>query len=372
MFNKEGVPFFIIIFPFLSVMFLSFFTVSYYQKVSLESVASLQQISSDSTLSLTQRDNYRLHVKEDEEKKFTSFIVVMTLSVITFMSLFTLLMNRIVKDIIQKYKTDVKEREDSLQELNHTLEAKVAKGIFEGKEKDKAILRESRLARLGSMISMIAHQWRQPLSELSGILMEMEMATKFNRLSPEKITKSLERSNERIEYMSGTIEDFRNFYKPDKVKSEFLMSDACQKALNLASAALKNASVSVTLNVKQEHPLLGYPSEFSQAILNLLSNAKDVLVERAKKHPTISIIINASHTHHLLSIKDNGGGIDEKAMDHIFDPYYSSKDASKGTGLGLYITQLIVQENMGGKLSVSNDHEGAVFTIAFERRKDNG
>ena len=367
MFNKEGVPFFIIIFPFLSVMFLSFFTVSYYQKVSLESIAELREISTNPALSLEQRETYRLHVKADEEKKFTRFIVIMTLTVITSMSLFTVLMNHIVKLIIEKYKTDVKEREDSLQELNHTLEAKVAQGIFEGKEKDKAILRESRLARLGSMISMIAHQWRQPLSELSGILMEMEIATKFNRLSPEKITRSLARSNERIEYMSGTIEDFRNFYKPDKVKSEFLVSEACQKALNLASAALKHASIAVTLNVKQEYPLLGYPSEFSQAILNLLSNAKDVLIERKIPHPSISIIINASSTHHILIVKDNGGGIDEKAMDHIFDPYYSSKDASKGTGLGLYITQLIVEENMGGVLKVTNDHEGAIFTITFTR-----
>ena len=368
MFNKEGLPFFIIIIPFFSLIFLSFFSVSYYMKVSEKSLIQTQNILYQPTLSLEEKQKALLQEKISEKEEFTHFLITATLTILLFMVLFSFLMTNIVNDIIKKYKQKVRDKELSLKELNRTLATKVAKGIAEGKEKDKAILRESRLARLGSMLSMIAHQWRQPLSELSGLLMELEMATKFKRLSDDKLLSSIGRSNDVIEYMSNTIDDFRNFYKPDKTKTLFSLSDACYKAFNLADAALKNAAITPKVDIRQENDFFGYPSEFSQAILNLLSNAKDVLVERAIKNPFIALTIDANPTHSIIIIQDNGGGIDEQSMEHIFDPYYSTKDATKGTGLGLYIAKTIIEQNMGGKMHVANDADGAVFTLLFERQ----
>ncbi len=138
------------------------------------------------------------------------------------MILFTLLMVTIINDIIRKYIKQVLNKEEKLESLNKNLAVKVQQGIEEAKEKDKAILRQSKLARLGGMISMIAHQWRQPLTELSGVLMELETATRFKKVNEEHILNSIERSDKLIDFMSSTIDDFRNFYKPDKKKEMFL------------------------------------------------------------------------------------------------------------------------------------------------------
>jgi signal transduction histidine kinase len=217
---------------------------------------------------------------------------------------------------------------------------------------------------------MIAHQWRQPLSELSGILMELEMATKFKKVTDEKLYKSIERSNKRIEYMSSTIDDFRNFYKPDKIKEWFSLAKSCEKALSLINASLKNAGIKTIVDLKDDVLYFGFPSEFAQAILNILSNAKDVLVERKIEEPIINLTLKTDENSISISIKDNGGGIKEEDIDKIFDPYFSTKDTSKGTGLGLYIVQMIIEKNIGAKLLVSNDATGALFSIVLQRQNN--
>jgi signal transduction histidine kinase len=267
--------------------------------------------------------------------------------------------------VVKKYKLEVKNREDELKSLNDTLSSKVEDGIEEGKQKDKKILEQAKLARIGSLISMIAHQWRQPLSELSGILMELEMATRFKKADEKHVLKAITKSNTMIDFMSSTIDDFRNFYKPDKTKEEFLVSNSCQKAINIIDAALKNCNVKLNINIKNDKKIYGYPTEFSQVILNIISNAQDILLEKTIKNPRIDIEIDSKGILSIITIKDNAGGISEKNQELIFDPYYSTKDSSKGTGLGLYISKLIIERNMGGELSVYNDEEGAVFKIVI-------
>jgi signal transduction histidine kinase len=269
----------------------------------------------------------------------------------------------IVRDVIKIYKHEVQDKEDKLKSLNDTLFIKVEYGIEEGKQKDKKILEQAKLARIGSMISMIAHQWRQPLSELSGILMELETATRFKKVDENHILTAIEKSDKMIQFMSNTIDDFRNFYKPDKTKEEFLVSTSCQNAINIINATLKNFNIELNVNIGNDKKIYGYPTEFSQVILNILSNAKDVLVEKKTKNPRIDMEINSKGVLSIITIKDNAGGITNKNQELIFDPYFSTKDSSKGTGLGLYISKLIVERNMGGELSVYNDEEGAVFKI---------
>lgn len=374
MFNKEGIPFFIIIIPFLSIVFVAFFALSYYLKLADENFEhDLQeykthyfQQANASVEKFTQIAQKKRHQLLKRQGEYVRFMTILTGCILLFMALFTILMTTIINDIVKKYIGQVEEEEKKLQDLNATLSTKVRLGIEEGKRKDKAILRQSRLARMGSMISMIAHQWRQPLSELSGVLMELETATRFKKVTPDHILNSIERSDKTIEFMSNTIDDFRNFYKPDKTKEVFWVQDSCQSAINLINATVKNLNINLKFDIKEDKQIFGYPTEYSQVVLNILSNAKDVLMEKRVKNACIHMSVDVQDGLSVVTIKDNAGGIKEKHFDLLFDPYFSTKDASRGTGLGLYISKLIIEENMGGELSVHNDDEGAVFQIILE------
>ncbi len=373
MFNKDGIPFFTILIPFFSIIFIVFFTVSYYLKLSSENLQidllEYKQIYS-STNNMAKKDideiiKKKIIVNNHREDKFKDFMFVLTISILIFMALFSFLMISIISDVVKKYKLQVHIKEEKLQVLNKSLAYKVEEGIEEGKRKDKAILQQSKLARMGSMISMIAHQWRQPLTELSGVLMELETATRFDKVNKKHILNSIERSDKMIEFMSNTIDDFRNFYKPDKKKENFFILKECKKAINLVNAALDDRSIELIVNVEDDREIFGYPNEFSQVILNLISNARDILVERCLLKPKIELTISSLGGLSIIEVKDNAGGIKEEYFDLIFDPYFSTKDSSKGTGLGLYISKLIIEKNMGGELKVKNDEEGAVFKIVL-------
>ena len=163
--------------------------------------------------------------------------------------------------------------------------------------------------------------------------------------------------------MSNTIDDFRNFYKPDKKKENFDVLDACKKAINLVNASLDESKVVLELDVIYNREINGYPTEFAQVILNLISNAKDILIERKIPNPKIKLTIDFHGSLCIIKVSDNAGGLKEENYDLIFDPYFTTKHSSKGTGLGLYISKLIIERNMGGELSVKNDEDGAVFKI---------
>jgi signal transduction histidine kinase len=370
MFNKEGIPFFVIVIPFLSIFLISFLAISYNQKLSNNSFELNMKEYKELYLQNNEQNNkFDLYIKNkiDENKirnnDFSNFMLAVTSVVTLFMAFFSYIMILITKDVVKKYKNEVEQREEELHSLNENLSMKVQNGIDEGKQKDKKILEQAKLARIGSMISMIAHQWRQPLTELSGILMELETATRFKKVNEKHILGAIERSDKMIQFMSNTIDDFRNFYRPDKVKEEFLVSNSCKNAINIIGATLKNFNIKLNVNVANDKKIYGYPTEFSQVILNILSNAADILVEKSIKNPQIDLNIDTKGILSIITIKDNAGGIAQKNQELIFDPYFSTKDSSKGTGLGLYISKLIVERNMGGELSVYNDDKGAVFKI---------
>ena len=369
MFNKEGIPFFVIMIPFLSIIFIAFFGISYYIKVTDENFE--KDLREYRIIYLKNNpnapfDSIELEKREElslRKEKFIEFTITLITTTLIFMIFFKILIGSVINDIIKKYVRQVQYREKELEELNANLANEVQEGIKEAKEKDKAILRQGKLARLGSMISMIAHQWRQPLTELSGVLMELETATRFKKVNDEHILNSIERSDKLIEFMSNTIDDFRNFYKPDKSKESFFIEDSCRRAYGIINATLKNLRIEFILDVKKPREAFGYPMDFSQVVLNILGNAKDILVERKIQNPKIFLTITSDKNKSIITIKDNAGGINPKYFDTLFDPYFSTKDS--GTGLGLYISKHIIEKNMDGELSVKNDEDGAVFTIVL-------
>lgn len=278
--------------------------------------------------------------------------------------LISFVMSKKITEVFRKYKENVKKKELLLEDMNKNLENKVKVAIVEAK--DRAMLHQSRLARMGTMLSMIAHQWRQPLSEVAGILMELETASKFKKADDAMIQESVKESNRLIQFMSYTIDDFRNFFKPDKKKVYFYIEDSCFEAISLIAASIKSNNIKLNTNIKCNYEIYGYKGEFAQVLLNLMSNAKDILIQRDIENPWIDLEVDYMDGYSIVTVTDNANGVEEEHLEQIFEPYFTTKSSSNGTGLGLYMSKMIIEKNMGGELSVENTKDGACFKVKIK------
>ncbi|MEA3387642.1 MAG: CBS domain-containing protein, partial [Patescibacteria group bacterium] len=242
--------------------------------------------------------------------------------------------------------------------LNTILKEKVDKEIKNNKKQQLLMLHQSRLAQMGEMISMIAHQWRQPLNSLS--MLNQSILLKYNRkkLDDKFVEYFKINSNKQIQGMSKTIDDFRDFFKPEKEKVEFVINDVINDTLEMLKPIFIQNKIEIVFDTNQNFTTIGYPNELGQAILNIVNNGKDALVENDVEAKKIEINIEQIENEIVLKTSDNAGGIPQDIIDKIFDPYFSTKEERNGTGLGLYMTKIIIEEHMGGILSVSNDNDG--------------
>lgn len=246
------------------------------------------------------------------------------------------------------------------------LEMRIQEEIGRRTDQEKLLIQQSKLAAMGNMIGNIAHQWRQPLGELNAILMNIETRYKFKAFDENFIESSVIKCNKITTHMSNTINDFQNFFKPSKTKEVFNVVEACKKASSILMSSLKHHSVDFQCDYDKETEVFGYPNEFSQAFLNILSNAKDVLIQREIKSPFIKVSITSGKQYVLIKVQDNGEGIDEKNLERIFEPYFTTKHAKQGTGIGLYMSKMIIEDNMQGYLNAENIDKGACFTIKLK------
>ena len=255
------------------------------------------------------------------------------------------------------------------------------------KEKDQHMLKQSRLAQMGEMLAMIAHQWRQPLGAITATTSDMEVKLFQRRLydlsSPqgqqdmEKYSiESLHNINALINYLSKTIDDFSNFFKIDQAKNTFKLHELMEKTLNLSNHLLRSKGIEVIKNYDLElNEINNFETEIMQVLLNILHNAVDVLVDNHVKDGKIELTIKKNtQGNQSVLIKDNGGGIPINIIEKIFDPYFSTKDKN-GTGLGLYMSKMIIEEHCHGNLSVENlslknSEKGTCFTIEFFNKVD--
>ncbi len=250
-----------------------------------------------------------------------------------------------------------------MNQMIDSLENKIQKEIKQRTNQEKLMMQQSKLAAMGEMIGNIAHQWRQPISEINAVLMELETITRYDNLKKEHLLENIRICNEITEHMSTTISDFQNFFKPTKKKEDFSVLSACKKALSIINASLTNNKINLILDIEKDNIINGYSSEFSHAVLNIISNAKDALVLRKIKNPEIKISIKVGKTFTVIKIMDNAGGIQLKDIDTIFEPYFTTKHAKQGTGIGLYMTKMIIENNMEGFVNAKNVKNGALFTI---------
>lgn len=259
--------------------------------------------------------------------------------------------------------TDIKTLQEKLSELNTQLEHKVQSGIDTIREKDQILIQQSRLAAMGEMVGNIAHQWRQPLNALSLVIGNLEDAFENGKLDHESMQNAADKAYALIDKMSGTIDDFRNFFSPNRNKQLFFVHDVIHETIGLLEASLKHNQIDVRFENRGDGEVKGLKNELSQVILNIINNAKDALLETQTKNPIIHIIEENMDDNVAIHIQDNGGGIPQEVMDRIFEPYFTTKEQGKGTGIGLYMSKTIVEGHMQGKLLVRNGDEGAVFTI---------
>jgi len=243
------------------------------------------------------------------------------------------------------------------------LEDRIVSEINERTKQEQLLIQQSKLASMGNMIGNIAHQWRQPLTELSAVLMNMQVKKEHDDLSNEEFESSIEECDMILSHMSNTISDFQNFFKPSKQKENFSLDSECKNTSFIIESSLKHNNIDLQIVIEDESKVVGYPREFAQAILNILSNAKDVLLERNVENPYIRLTLQKGSKYALIKIEDNAGGIKDEIIERIFEPYFTTKHAKQGTGIGLYMSKIIIEENMHGYINVSNTKVGALFTI---------
>jgi len=251
---------------------------------------------------------------------------------------------------------------NEIKQLNSTLNIKIKQEVEKNREKDRQLMQQTKLAQMGEMIGAIAHQWRQPLNTISTGIQNLKYDYKEGKLEDEIYIKSfIDKNKKTVKFMSSTIDDFRNFFRVDKEKHTFDVRSVTKSVINMLSAQLQMYNIEINLQ-GETFESFGFESEYQQVILNIISNAKDALVANNIKNPTIDIKIDKNK----ISIEDNGGGIAKDIIDRIFEPYYTSKEQGKGTGMGLYLSKMIIVDSMGGELSVRNSDNGAVFEMSFK------
>ena len=231
----------------------------------------------------------------------------------------------------------------------------------EKNEKEKLLIHQSKLASMGEMINNIANQWRQPLTHLGFINMNLQLAFEDEPLDKKYLKEKIEESNAQLDFMSKTIDNFRDFYKPNKQKEIFYISVAVKKALEIMEPIFESNKIEFEFNLIKDKQINAYENEYSQVILNILTNAKDVLISRQIQNPQIIISINEKNDSIITTILDNAGGIENKYINHIFNPYFTTKQ--KGSGIGLYMSKMIIESHFKGKIKVFNKDKGASFSI---------
>ena len=327
----------------------------------------------------------------DYKKHKSQFYVAFIISIIVALSIFMFIMyifyqrekeaikskklERIVKEL-QYAKTQISGKQLELMAINADLEARVERTVAEAREKDKIMLQQSRLASMGEMIGNIAHQWRQPLNALALQIQDMEDAYEFDEIDEHYIKALVEKSMKKINFMSKTIDDFRNFFEPNKTIERFNVVSSVDQVLDMITPSFLNHSINVEFEKdKDEYFCMGYPNEFKQVVLNILNNAKDAFIDHIDSsepvvEPKVKISIEDKGDTNIIYISDNAKGIPENVIDRIFEPYFTTKEEGKGTGVGLYMSKMIIEENMQGRLSVKNENDGAVFIIELKAASD--
>jgi len=259
-------------------------------------------------------------------------------------------------------RQEIAEREQAEKSLHQETLARLA-AVEELREKERMLLQQSRLAAMGEMINNIAHQWRQPLNVLGLVLQQMQLFYQLDSFSAEYLDSSVNKSMGLINHMSQTIDDFRNFFKPDKEKVDFAAHEVVARTVALVEDGFKCQQISIVLQASANPLIHGFPNEYCQVLLNILMNAKDALLESRPEEARVTLTVSQEGDRAVVTIADNAGGIPQEILPRIFEPYFTTKGPDRGTGVGLFMSKIIIEKNMGGRLTALNLAQGAQFRV---------
>lgn len=275
---------------------------------------------------------------------------------------------------IQRVNNEFFETNKKLEELNSHLKQKVKDEVDKNRQKEGLLIQQSKMAAMGEMIGSIVHQWKQPLNAINIAISSLQFRNEIQMTSPDDIDETTKIINSQIEHMSQTMNDFKNFFKPTSLQ-EYSLVGCFEDSLKLVNSLYASKQININFQ-KSDRELIckGYPNETIQIIINILNNARDVIIEKDIKKRDIDVEIKEFENFAILSIKDYAGGIPSNIIEKIFEPYFSTK-GDNGTGIGLYMSKTIV-EKVGGEIVLENyvqdSYQGAIFTIKLPIAQQKG
>ncbi len=311
---------------------------------------------------ITNLTNYDLNMaiseRRDTQKVFNTLSVILNLSIV-WVFLFSIILSIFIITHFKKLhfglEDAVNEKTKELLALNESLEKRIQDEVGNSRKKDLIMFQQARLASLGEMIANIAHQWRQPLGSLMMIVQGIQTKMELGKLNAEVLDNKVNDAILLGENMSKTLEDFQSFFKPNRDKEEFSLKDCIKHSFELSKYLLDKEKIEFQIKMLHDVKLRGFFNELSQVFLNIISNSKDALTTKRDQR-FIEVTVKRSKNNIRINIVDNGGGIDDEILPHVFEPYYTTKYKSAGTGIGLYMSQQIMERHMHGTISCKNTY----------------
>ncbi len=321
-----------------------------------------------------QEDIFAKWIDEKYKKVIDYALVWQIILISSILISMTLFGNRRLKSEIKKRKRiekNLQVTKQNLKELNGSLENRVKIEIEKNKKHQLIMMEQTKLAQMGEMIENIAHQWRQPLAQINSAVLIVDVVLKKNYFSDKLVDTKLLEVEDLTQHMSSTIDNFQDFFNPNKEKITFYLKEIIDKSLKIIQGTLSSNFTQIEVDVEALLQIKGYPSELEQVLVIILSNANDALKIKEIQNPKIIIRLEDSKDRYILSISDNAGGVDTDKLDKVFDPYFTTKHKSQGRGVGLYMAKMVIEEGLQGRLTLENKRDGACFSIEILKEQNN-
>ena len=330
-----------------------------------------------------------LHLKEavaeknrnDRLFKTSIYMLFLLIGLIFFLSIIiSLILINHFKELHNSLESKIDDKTKELRTLNNSLERRIKHEVEDSRKKDQIMFAQAKLASLGEMLQNIAHQWRQPLGALTMIIQSFQSKFLSGKLDNEFIDSRVEDAGVLAKNMSDTLEDFRTFFDPNKNQKRFSIKKVIEKSIDLTKYQLGKEGVDILFNMREDIEIYSFENELTHVILNLINNSKDALCEKNIDNKVIKFIVKQTEKSVIINIVDNAGGIKSDIIDKIFDPYFTTKHKSIGTGIGLYMSKQIVEKHMNGKIickniqykiKQSNKNDCTMFTIEIPKEVNN-
>ncbi len=323
------------------------------------------------------KDILNKYVNINYEQQFNTELILKAFALASMIILAILYRHFLLKKVNSNLKKNIEEKTKELKELNNNLEIKILKEVERSKKMQNQLFKSEKMASMGEMIGNIAHQWRQPLSAITTLSTGLKLQKELGVLEDETFLDNMDLINENAQYLSKTIDDFRNFIKDERQQVSFNLKDKINSFLHLVQTSIKEYQITIDLNISSDIIINGYPNELLQCLINIFNNAKDVVKNNQSEERFVFIEAYENKNNIVIKIKDNGGGIDEKYIDKIYEPYFTTKGKTRGTGLGLNMVYKIINEGMKGSIEALNttythldkEYKGALFIITIPKLK---